>query len=380
MFQQYLQKPNANFAAPCRSHMSFRRGRYTSESTDGAKDIDHAELLKLAQQKQLQIDEMGMEEESFIKRRPEPTDPSKVKDLHENFRSTRPDSVPATRANVQALLSVQKQQQVTFREATANQASLLLEGRLQTPWEDVPANHKSSYRSRRLSGGLEVLESMASFTNIWAQWGTQDDKFRPENNAAGFVIPTAHELVNDVLVKAEKERVEELLRKINAAQRRYSPTHPITPRLGPRLPEALSSTPEPAEPDKIKHVLRNSPRNSPRLGGLGNSEVSDRPLCYTRPLHATTRPGDKSFLLKSRKLWKAQTDETLKALKLKASSAAVRQSPTRKGVAHVFGTESAAFRRAQTELFFGKLWKRAELWNRSSSPSRRDSRRGVLTV
>ena len=59
------------------TYMSFRRGRYTSESTDGAKDIDHADLLKLAQQKQLQIDEMGMEEESFIKRRPEPTDPSK---------------------------------------------------------------------------------------------------------------------------------------------------------------------------------------------------------------------------------------------------------------------------------------------------------------
>ena len=355
-----------------------RQARYSTESTDGAENPDHATLLKLAQQKQQQIDEM--DEDGIYKRRPERIDPSKVKDLHENFRSTRLDSIPATRVNVQALLAVQKQQQVTFSEATANQASLLLEGRLQTPWEEVPASHKSSYRSRRLSGGFEVLESMASLTNIWAQWGTQDDKFRPENNAAGFIVPTAHELVNDVLMKAEKERVEELLRKVNAAQRRYSPTHPITPRLGPRSPEALPSAPE---PDKIKHVMRTSPRNnSPRLGGLGNSEVSDRPLCYTRPLHATEKPGDKSFLLNSRKVWKAHTEKAvkMKALNLKASSASARQSPTRRGVAHVFGTESAASRRAQTELFFGKLWKRAELWNRASSPSTRDSRRGVLTV
>ena len=98
----------------------------------------------------------------------------------------------------------------------------------------------------------------------------------PILSQAGFIAPTAHEAVSDILAQAEKDRVEELLRQCLLAQRPHSRTQPVTPRLGPHPTEELSSAEAPSENDgdPVKST-------SPRLGGYSN-QVSDRPLCYMR--------------------------------------------------------------------------------------------------
>ncbi len=142
--------------------------------------VNKSELLKLAEEKQQQLDEeMGVTEGSFYRGRHERVDDSTREAWHSSFRSKRRSSISVNPAMLQALQTVQKQQESTIKQATAVQASLLLEGRVAA----VPMDKKGSMRSRRLSGGHEALLSNVSLTNIWAKCGTHDDKFRPENNA-----------------------------------------------------------------------------------------------------------------------------------------------------------------------------------------------------
>lgn len=144
--------------------------------------LNRSELMKLAEEKQQELDERrGVTEDVFHKGRNEPALDSKREAWHDSFRSRRKQKVPANPAMLQALQTAHKIKENSFKEATEHQASLLLQGRFVS--QEVPMDRKFNIRSRRLSGGQEIIQSAASLTKIWATKGTDDDKFRPENNA-----------------------------------------------------------------------------------------------------------------------------------------------------------------------------------------------------
>ena len=144
--------------------------------------LKRSELMKLAEKKQQELDvRRGVTEGVFHKGRSEPVLESKREAWHASFKSRRKQKVPANPAMLQALQTAHKIQENSFKEATEHQASLLLQGRFVS--QEVPMDRKFNIRSRRLSGGQEIIQSTASLTQIWATKGTDDDKFRPENNA-----------------------------------------------------------------------------------------------------------------------------------------------------------------------------------------------------
>ena len=144
--------------------------------------LKRSELMKLAEKKQQELDvRRGVTEGVFHKGRSEPVLESKREAWHASFKSRRKQKVPANPAMLQALQTAHKIQENSFKEASEHQASLLLQGRFVS--QEVPMDRKFNIRSRRLSGGQEIIQSTASLTQIWATKGTDDDKFRPENNA-----------------------------------------------------------------------------------------------------------------------------------------------------------------------------------------------------
>jgi len=313
---------------------------------------NRSELMKLAEEKQQELDERrGVTEDVFHKGRNETALDSKREAWHDSFRSRRKQKVPANPAMLQALQTAHKIKENSFKEATEHQASLLLQGRFVS--QEVPMDRKFNIRSRRLSGGQEIIQSAASLTKIWATKGTDDDKFRPENNAAGFIAPTAHEAVSDILAQAEKDRVEELLRQCLLAQRPHSRTHPVTPRLGPHPTEELSSAEAPSENDDDPFKS-----TSPRLGGYSN-HVSDRPLCYMRAPSEKKNKAVAAFLRRV-EAEQVHADGPRRGMANIPKAPPTRPSPTRSAAARVQNTRSADARRAQTELFFKKFWKSAQ--------------------
>lgn len=186
------------------------------------------------------------------------------------------------------------------RQATLNQAKVIAQGRISS----VPAERKTQRRNRRISMGAEAESASKSLLEIWEKSGTADDGFRPENNQAGFIAPSSNEVINNVLAKAEKQRANDQLRQYSRRGGEYKPTQPVAPRLGPKrlkLRRPSISLQDVEMPVEVSYVSQHDSSYVSQPLRLGNSpegprdrsghvtEVSERPLGFIKPLHATVR-------------------------------------------------------------------------------------------
>lgn len=216
---------------------------------------------------------------------------------HESFKKSRRKSIAPNAAMLQALEKRQKEADLLQKQATERQAKSIAEGRVSTS----PCERETQRRQRRLSFGDDAVEGSKSLTEIWAKSGTADDLFRPENNQAGFVAPTAKECVAEVMARHDKAAADAQLKHYLSPRgpdggRAFTPTRPCAPRLGvgayrragsPASDEGYGTT------DESSESLSSSPGRSPgratsSLASPGRaaspsgrvSPVSERPLCF----------------------------------------------------------------------------------------------------
>lgn len=300
----------------------FKRKELISPDPQISKidNMSIASVFTLAEAKMNKSAESWREQVLQAAARPEPATHSQRAKWYESFRGLRrpqqssggrrPSSPAGGTSLLQALQTRDAQAKALFDGATEKQKALAAEGRL----SKVPAERQVGSRHRRISMGEDAIVAHQQLMSLWAKAGTHpEDRFRPENNQVGFIMPTASEAVADILAARERERVEELLRKhrpsggeLGSAE--YKPTQPVGPRLGAlRLPGrdgdgvdaelALLAASRPPSPPpgsfcEKRYHERGTTATAPTalVGGL-SAIMSNRPLCYTRPLHARTTRG-----------------------------------------------------------------------------------------
>jgi len=98
----------------------------------------------------------------------------------------------------------------------------------------VPAEKREQQRRRRGSCGMAANASFKQLAALWADNGTTDDLFRPENNQVGFSAPNDRDIVANVLAKAAAEKAEKSIRaSIGNRPKRSSP--PGSSSMPPRM-------------------------------------------------------------------------------------------------------------------------------------------------
>jgi len=146
--------------------------------------------------------------------------------VNRNVRRT--SAIKPTKAFLQVLETRAKEDAAAHAEATENQVMILAQGRVSS---SVAAERRGDRRSRRMSVGLDAMIAAEATVELFKAKGTFDDAFRPENNAAGHIAPSEREMVASVLARAEKERVEKVLRE-HTSPPELEPTQPRSPRPG----------------------------------------------------------------------------------------------------------------------------------------------------
>ena len=318
--------------------------RRKSQSVDAMR---LGKVLELAEVKQEESSSDYRERVLQEISRPSPVSHETRKGWHMSFRSKRRSSIAASPSMVQALRTRTNEEEKLLSEATQKQAIVLAQGRVSS----LPAERHQDRRRRRLSAGEEAFGASAALLDIWAESGTHDDRFRPENNAAGFVAPTAVEVVGDLLAHAEKERVECLLDRYRADQAEYVPTHPVGPTCLFRGATAASESHVDDDDD-----VHQSAQSLYGMGG-GSSRprsrtppLSARRLCYTRPLHGRSISKAASACLAPPTALFSPPATAREARR--SSSATDGQSPPRFGIARLLDTEASQARREQTRAFY----------------------------
>lgn len=177
---------------------------------------------------------------------------------HSMFKSVSKSSVKPSAAMLQVLESRARDNAAAHAAATAAQAKAIAEAELKGASPTQPqAGKAADARKLRMSFGLDAALAFESLTQVWATSGTTDDFFRPENNAAGIILPGDRECVADVLLKAEKQRVEALLKNY-AGGERPEPTVPLSFRLGPESKRQSRSTLTARERRALTHEPRDT--------------------------------------------------------------------------------------------------------------------------
>lgn len=148
--------------------------------------------------------------------------------VHKSFKGNRTRSIQPTASMMQALAARAKADAQIHAEATAVQAQILAAGRVA---DAMPAEKRGQKRMMRMSLGLDASLGLEALTEVFGTEGTADDLFRPENNAAGHIVPGERELVAKVMTRVETERVEKLLRR-HSGTPKPKPTVPKSPKLG----------------------------------------------------------------------------------------------------------------------------------------------------
>ena len=85
---------------------------------------------------------------------------------HGSFKSKKRTSIQGTKAQLQALQSRAKKDALAHAQATAVQAQILAEERMND--RATPAAHKSMSREKRLSLGLDAGLAFETLTAVWA--------------------------------------------------------------------------------------------------------------------------------------------------------------------------------------------------------------------
>ncbi len=270
-------------------------------SSKSKMHIGFNDVLKVAAAKQ--ESELQDEREASLQEiaRPKTVDESERANMHASFKSRRRTSIAVTPAMLQAIEKRTRETEALLAQATAVQAKAIAEGRV----SKGVAEKKSQTRSRRSSCGEDALEAAMSLTQIWAKSGTADDLFRPENNQAGFIAPTAKEMVVELLGRRDAAEAEEKLKRLFEPRREFTPTRPITPRLGVvrALAEPLGRAPGQElalGPEAMdRRAARAAGRDTTANGWLAAAlwagpppPLSERPLCYSKLGTKLFQPAD----------------------------------------------------------------------------------------
>lgn len=142
---------------------------------------------------------------------------------HGSFKSKSRSPVRPTKSMMQVLETRAKEDAIILSHATAAKAVSL-----QSP---ASSRKKGKGDDPNRALGLNAGLAFESLSEVFKEHGSLDDLYRPENNATGHVAPRDCDVVQDVMCRHEKKRVEDLLR-LHGAWERPDPTVPRSPRLG----------------------------------------------------------------------------------------------------------------------------------------------------
>jgi len=369
----------------------FKRHELISSGPQLARidSLSIASVLNLAESKMTESPESWREKVLQAAARPERATQQQRAKWYDSFRglrrgSSRPSSPAGGRSLLQVLQMREAHAKVIFQGATEKQKELAAQDRLPR----LPAERFAGRRHRRISMGDDAMLAHEQLLNIWADAGTHtEDRFRPENNQLGFIMPTANEATADILARNEKERVEELLRKRRRSDGQlfgtaeYRLTRPVGPTMlgDARAHSHRGEDDDEGENPELLSVLSGQLSRAGSFSERGTAatstsrlvmcysgaSLSKRPLCFTRPLHGkrgargSTPTGTLLFDSGASPDTSPSTTPTVTPdQKRRNSRTRSSPAPSRNGLARLLSTESTNARRAQTEKFYTNYFTR----------------------